>query len=125
MENQHGSKLQFYLLTIGNSLANTSNFQSLIFYFVKKNPLLSRLFKHSFKYEVGNNLFVGVTYNKNIKFNNGFILRYFQNLERVRKLAKTKKNNLFTAFLLGAGVLGIYSYSIFAVKQEKFLDEID
>ncbi|KAF6205728.1 hypothetical protein GE061_019901 [Apolygus lucorum] len=36
------------------------------------------------------------------------------NLERVRKLQRLRRNNLITAFSLGAGVLGIYGYSIFA-----------
>lgn len=48
-----------------------------------------------------------------------------QNMERVAKLAKLRKNNILTGALLGIGVLGIYGYSIYAVKQEKFLDELD
>ncbi|KAB7498501.1 Cytochrome c oxidase assembly factor 3, mitochondrial [Armadillidium nasatum] len=48
-----------------------------------------------------------------------------QNMERVRKLAKTRRNNILTASLLGVGVISIYAYSILSVKQEKFLDEID
>lgn len=48
-----------------------------------------------------------------------------QNLERVQKLQKQRKNNAFTACMLGASVLGIYFYSIYAVKQEKFLDDFD
>lgn len=47
------------------------------------------------------------------------------NLERVAKLQRVRKNNLITAFALGVGVLGIYGYSIFAVKQESFLDDFD
>ncbi|KAL7642893.1 UNVERIFIED_CONTAM: hypothetical protein RMT77_006182 [Armadillidium vulgare] len=48
-----------------------------------------------------------------------------QNIERVRKLTKTRRNNIITASLLGVGVISIYAYSILSVKQEKFLDEID
>lgn len=48
-----------------------------------------------------------------------------QNVERVLKLKKTRKNNLVTAAALGASVLAIYGYSLFAVKQEKFLDDFE
>lgn len=48
-----------------------------------------------------------------------------QNLERVRKLVATRRNNIMVGSLLGLGVLGIYSYSIYSVKQEKFLDELE
>lgn len=48
-----------------------------------------------------------------------------QNVERVLKLKKTRKNNLFTAAALGGTVLAIYGYSLFAVKQEKFLDDFE
>lgn len=48
-----------------------------------------------------------------------------QNLERVEKLKKLRKNNLITASLLGAGVIGIYAYSMLSVKQEKFLDDFE
>ncbi|XP_076063559.1 coiled-coil domain containing 56 isoform X2 [Oratosquilla oratoria] len=48
-----------------------------------------------------------------------------QNLERVRRLAKQRSNNIMVGCLLGFGVLGIYGYSIYSVKQEKFLDELD
>ncbi|KAK3871499.1 hypothetical protein Pcinc_023354 [Petrolisthes cinctipes] len=48
-----------------------------------------------------------------------------QNLERVRKLATQRRSNILVGTLLGLGVAGIYSYSIYAVKQEKFLDELD
>ena len=46
-----------------------------------------------------------------------------QNLERVQKLKKVRKNNFLTAIALGSGVLGIYFYSMYTVKQEKFLDD--
>jgi len=48
-----------------------------------------------------------------------------QNLERVQKLQKTRRNNIVTACCLGAGVLGIYAYSMFSVAQEKFLDDFE
>lgn len=46
-----------------------------------------------------------------------------KNLERVLKLQRTRRNNLITGGILGGLVLGIYGYSIFAVKQETFLDD--
>lgn len=46
-----------------------------------------------------------------------------QNLERVQKLKRVRKNNIITGCLLGTGVLSIYLYSMFAVQQEKFLDD--
>ena len=48
-----------------------------------------------------------------------------QNLERVQKLKKLRRNNKITAFTVGAGVIGIYLYSMLAVKQEKFLDDFE
>lgn len=48
-----------------------------------------------------------------------------QNLERVTKLQRVKRNNLLTAGALVTSVLGIYAYSILSVKQEKFLDDFD
>lgn len=48
-----------------------------------------------------------------------------QNLERAEKLKKLRSRNLRVAGVLAAGVLGIYSYSILAVKQETFLDDFD
>ncbi|XP_037825032.1 cytochrome c oxidase assembly factor 3, mitochondrial [Lucilia sericata] len=48
-----------------------------------------------------------------------------QNLERVTKLQRVKRNNLITAGVLVSSVLGIYAYSILSVKQEKFLDDFD
>lgn len=48
-----------------------------------------------------------------------------QNLERVQRLQRIKKNNIVTGSLLGAGVLGIYLYSMFAVQQERFLDDFN
>ncbi|CAG9798522.1 unnamed protein product [Chironomus riparius] len=48
-----------------------------------------------------------------------------QNIQRVLKLKKTRKNNILTAVALGVSVLGIYGYSMYAVKQEKFLDDFE
>jgi len=48
-----------------------------------------------------------------------------QNIERVSKLKRLRRNNLLTGVGLIASVFSIYAYSIFAVKQEKFLDELD
>lgn len=48
-----------------------------------------------------------------------------QNLERVAKLERIRRRNAWTGLGLGALVLGIYGYSMFAVKQEKFLDDFD
>lgn len=48
-----------------------------------------------------------------------------QNLERVAKLKRIRRNNLITGSLLGVGVLAIYGYSMFAVKQETFLDDFE
>ncbi|EDW37568.1 GL16282 [Drosophila persimilis] len=48
-----------------------------------------------------------------------------QNLDRVQKLKRVRRNNLLTAGALGLSVLGIYGYSIFSVQQEKFLDDFE
>ncbi len=48
-----------------------------------------------------------------------------QNIDRVSKLKRLRRNNLLTGFALLGGVLSIYAYSIVAVRQEKFLDEVD
>lgn len=48
-----------------------------------------------------------------------------QNLDRVTKLKKIRRNNLITAFGIGTTVMSIYFYSMFAVKQEKFLDDFN
>lgn len=48
-----------------------------------------------------------------------------QNLERVTKLKLIRRNNLITGSLLGVGVLAIYGYSMYAVKQESFLDDFE
>ncbi|XP_074028622.1 coiled-coil domain containing 56 [Leptinotarsa decemlineata] len=48
-----------------------------------------------------------------------------KNLERVQKLTALRRKNLITGLLLGVGVLGIYGYSMYAVKQETFLDDFE
>ncbi|CAK1550652.1 unnamed protein product [Leptosia nina] len=48
-----------------------------------------------------------------------------KNRERVAKLQQTAKRNRITGLSIGAGVFGIYLYSIFAVKQETFLDDFE
>lgn len=47
------------------------------------------------------------------------------NMERVRRLKRMRQRNLFTGFLLAGGVLGIFAYSMLAVKQENFLDDFE
>jgi len=48
-----------------------------------------------------------------------------QNLARVKRLATQRRNNVLVGFVLGGCVLSIYGYSIYSVKQEKFLDELE
>lgn len=48
-----------------------------------------------------------------------------QNFERVKKLQRLRKANIITGCLLGGGVLSIYFYSMFAVQQERFLDDFN
>lgn len=48
-----------------------------------------------------------------------------QNYERVQKLKRIRRNNVITGCLLGLGVTSIYLYSMWAVKQENFLDDFD
>lgn len=48
-----------------------------------------------------------------------------QNLERIAKLERIRRRNTWTGWGLGAVVLGIYAYSMSAVKQERFLDDFD
>ncbi|CAG7723625.1 unnamed protein product [Allacma fusca] len=45
------------------------------------------------------------------------------NAERVTKLKRIRRNNLLTAGFLGASVLSIYGYSLWAIGSEKFLEE--
>lgn len=48
-----------------------------------------------------------------------------QNLERVAKLERIRRRNTWTGWGLGALVIGIYAYSMHAVKQETFLDDFE
>ncbi|XP_055595233.1 cytochrome c oxidase assembly factor 3, mitochondrial [Uranotaenia lowii] len=48
-----------------------------------------------------------------------------QNLQRVQKLQRQRRNNKLTGFALGGTVLAIYLYSMFSVKQERFLDDFE
>lgn len=48
-----------------------------------------------------------------------------ENQERVAKLKRIRRNNLITAGILGSLVVGIYGYTIYAVKQETFLDDFE
>ncbi|KAG8233516.1 hypothetical protein J437_LFUL011677 [Ladona fulva] len=45
--------------------------------------------------------------------------------ERSQRLKKVRRGNLITGCALTAGVLGIYIYSMVAVKQETFLDDFE
>lgn len=48
-----------------------------------------------------------------------------QNLQRARRVQGYRKANNRIAIALGLGVIGIYSYTIYAVKQEKFLNDFE
>ncbi|XP_032520379.1 cytochrome c oxidase assembly factor 3, mitochondrial [Danaus plexippus] len=48
-----------------------------------------------------------------------------KNRERVEKLQRITRRNRLTGLGIGAGVFGIYMYSILAVKQETFLDDFE
>lgn len=48
-----------------------------------------------------------------------------QNLQRVQKLQRQRRNNKITGFVLGGAVFGIYLYSMLSVKQERFLDDFE
>ncbi|XP_019880144.1 cytochrome c oxidase assembly factor 3, mitochondrial [Aethina tumida] len=55
-----------------------------------------------------------------------FIQRFEkENRIRVEKLKRLRRNNLITAGILGVSILGIYGYSMYAVRQETFLDDFD
>lgn len=43
----------------------------------------------------------------------------------MKKLKGMKSKNVWTGGILGASVIGIYIYSMFAVKQEDFLNEVE
>ncbi|KAK3921701.1 Cytochrome c oxidase assembly factor 3, mitochondrial [Frankliniella fusca] len=48
-----------------------------------------------------------------------------QNLYRVSELVKHRRRTNITGLSLFGLVIGIYTYTIFAVKQEKFLDDFE
>lgn len=48
-----------------------------------------------------------------------------KNLERVQNLKIIRRKNWITGSIIGAGVIGIYFYSMFAIKQESFLDDFN
>lgn len=48
-----------------------------------------------------------------------------KNLERAQRVVGYRKTNNRTAIALALGVIGIYSYTIYSVKQEKFLDDFE
>ncbi|XP_026733344.1 cytochrome c oxidase assembly factor 3, mitochondrial [Trichoplusia ni] len=48
-----------------------------------------------------------------------------KNRERVLRLQQIAKRNRITGCAIGAGVVSVYLYSIFAVKQETFLDDFN
>lgn len=46
-----------------------------------------------------------------------------QNLQRATRVQGYRKSNNRLAIALSLGVIGIYTYTIYSVKQEKFLDD--
>lgn len=48
-----------------------------------------------------------------------------RNLKRAIKVQKYRKANNRTAIALSFGVLGIYAYTIYSFKQERFLDDFE
>lgn len=48
-----------------------------------------------------------------------------KNLERANQFLKKRNQSRLVGGLLGAGVFGIYFYTMFAVKQEHFLDDFE
>ncbi|XP_033127388.1 cytochrome c oxidase assembly factor 3, mitochondrial-like [Anneissia japonica] len=48
-------------------------------------------------------------------------------MEKINQIKRASwlKRNVAVALLLGAGVAGVYTYSIYAVSQEKFLEDFD
>ncbi|XP_076245482.1 cytochrome c oxidase assembly factor 3, mitochondrial-like [Calliopsis andreniformis] len=47
------------------------------------------------------------------------------NFQRATKYRRTRRNNIILGLSLAAGVLGIYFYTMHAVKQETFLDDFN
>lgn len=70
----------------------------------------------------------GPTFDRSkLKKNDLDIIKFIeaQNLERAKKLIKIRTRNRLTAGTIGLGVLGIYAYSIYSVKQETFFDDFE
>lgn len=48
-----------------------------------------------------------------------------QNEHRVKQLLAQRRRTRYTGLSLGALVIAIYTYTIFSVKQERFLDDFE
>jgi len=48
-----------------------------------------------------------------------------QNAERVSSLLKSNRRNTVTGLAITGFVLSVYGYTMFAVKQESILDDLD
>ena len=48
-----------------------------------------------------------------------------QNLERAKKWSGIRRNNRYVGIGLGCLAISIYGYSMWAIKQEKFLDDFE
>lgn len=48
-----------------------------------------------------------------------------QNLARIQRWTKIRRKNRYVGFGLAVGVISIYSYTVWAIKQEKFLDDFN
>ncbi|XP_018909611.2 cytochrome c oxidase assembly factor 3, mitochondrial [Bemisia tabaci] len=48
-----------------------------------------------------------------------------QNVERARRIALTRYKNRILGAVLASTVLSIYGYTMFATKQETFLDDFE
>lgn len=48
-----------------------------------------------------------------------------QNLERVKRWTKIRYRNRYVGGFLGFSVISIYFYSMWAIKQENFLDDFN
>lgn len=48
-----------------------------------------------------------------------------ENLKRAKQLKNIRVRNRWIGLGCAAAVLGIYSYTIYSIKQEKFLDDFD
>ncbi|XP_015175866.1 PREDICTED: cytochrome c oxidase assembly factor 3, mitochondrial [Polistes dominula] len=62
-----------------------------------------------------------------INSNNILLMKEIEkkNSERVQQLLKLKRSNKILGSILGVTVLSIYCYTIYTVKQEKFLDDFN